>query len=182
MALTLAGIIATLANGDKAAILIPMRRERPHRMAQHIRHVGRARAESEVDIEFDAGAGAARQHPDGRNDHARRLVENERSGVDWRGGPRGVVDARRGERPQWSSARLDAAVIRPLVQHQAPGLRDQSAACHRFDMASRRCDQRRDDRIVIIVLGAQESLGLFDRPWLDRRAGQEYRRHRMSSL
>ena len=44
-----------LADDDKAAVLIPMRRERPHRMAQYIRHVGRARAESDLDIEFDAG-------------------------------------------------------------------------------------------------------------------------------
>ena len=146
-------------------------------MAQGIRHVGRERAIAELDVELDAGGRAARQRqrPARRGDDVGGGVDHEGFDVDAVGVARGIEHPRRDHAAQRPDARIEPAVRRPRIQHEAPALHQQRAPRQRLDMAARGRDQRRDDGVIIAMLDAQESFRLRHRPrfggWRDQKDG-----------
>jgi len=56
---------------------------------------------------------------------------------------------------------------RPAIQHDAPGLRDEQAACRDLDFAARACDERRDQLVVGVMLDAQPVLRFRERDRLN---------------
>ena len=76
----------------------------------------------------------------------------------------------------------DAAVRRPGVAHEPPGLRDQRAAGLRLDMAAGAGNQRGDHRVVVIVRDAQVCFRLGERDRLDRGRRDEDGGHADASI
>jgi hypothetical protein len=111
--------------------------------------------------------------------HGRRAyrVGHERIGVDRLRRAVELIDARRDQLAQRRRQNGDAAVRRPRVARQPPGLRDQRAAGLRLDMDARAGDQRGNGVVIVAVLDAQMGLGLGKRDRFDGRAVEKDGRH-----
>jgi hypothetical protein len=152
-----------------------VRDEQPHRLAQRLRHIASriAIAHGHIDLDPRRDPPRRRQEPGHEREHGRARIGHE--------GLRGerlrialaIIDARGVQRAQRRRHDLDAPVLGPGIERQAPALRDQRAARLRFHMHARAGDQRADQVVVVSGLDAQEGARLGERQRLDRRRGEK---------
>jgi hypothetical protein len=87
----------------------------------------------------------------------------------------GLVDPRRHDGDKRHRQQREPAARRPAIADQPPGLGDKRAARRRLDVDARARDQRRDDDVIVVVLDAEELLGVGERDRLGPGAGEKKR-------